>query len=93
MIVRGLVERVDVDNPNIKTPNGAGIGISERELVRLYDGILVKEEGPYRGFTFTYSKDRNQGPASKIIFETDGQRVLRYRAGRVPAVDYIERCL
>ena len=32
------------------------------------------------------------GPARRLIFETDGQRVVRYRAGITPAVKYVEGC-
>lgn len=28
----------------------------------------------------------------QIIFETDGKRVLNFRAGRLPAVAYVEGC-
>jgi hypothetical protein len=28
----------------------------------------------------------------RIVFETDGQRVTRFRAGRLPAVQYVEGC-
>ncbi|MGQ0538137.1 MAG: hypothetical protein ACT4R6_04255 [Gemmatimonadaceae bacterium] len=28
----------------------------------------------------------------RLIFETDGSRVVRFRAGRSPAVDYVEGC-
>jgi hypothetical protein len=28
----------------------------------------------------------------RIIFETDSGRVVRYRAGRRPPVDYVEGC-
>ena len=30
--------------------------------------------------------------ARRLIFETDGQRVVRYRAGVTPAVEYVEGC-
>ena len=32
--------------------------------------------------------DRNY----RIVFETDGKRVLRFRAGKLPEVEYIEGC-
>lgn len=28
----------------------------------------------------------------RVIFETDGQKVVRYRAGKLPEVGYIEGC-
>jgi hypothetical protein len=30
--------------------------------------------------------------AQRLIVETDGQRVVRYRAGITPAVEYVEGC-
>ncbi len=29
---------------------------------------------------------------NRIVFETDGQVVTTYRAGRFPPVEYVERC-
>ena len=29
---------------------------------------------------------------ARIIFETDGKRVVKYRAGRGPQVEYVEGC-
>ena len=28
----------------------------------------------------------------EVVFETDSQRVTRYRAGRLPEVEYVEGC-
>ena len=35
---------------------------------------------------------RPEDSARRLIFETDGQRVVRYRAGITPAVEYVEGC-
>jgi hypothetical protein len=32
------------------------------------------------------------GSAYRIVFETDGRRVTRYRAGMRPQVEYVEGC-
>ena len=30
--------------------------------------------------------------AFRLVFETDGQKVVRYRAGRMPEVEWVENC-
>jgi hypothetical protein len=32
------------------------------------------------------------GGNNRIVFETDGKKVVKYRSGRLPAVEYVEGC-
>lgn len=93
--VRGplMVERVGVDSAGVFTAEGAGVGDPETRVVDLYRGRVEVQPHKYTGPTGHYivvSSPRYS--MYRIIFETDGQKVLRYRAGRRPAVDFIEGC-
>lgn len=89
------IVRVDIDNPRVTTFRGAKIGDSEERIKYLYQGQIQVQKHPYNRFGGHYlvfiprdEEDSNY----RVIFETDGQKVVRYRAGRLPEVGYIEGC-
>jgi hypothetical protein len=96
MLIKGIIERVDIRNPNIMTLRGAKVGDSEKRINILYPNQIKTTVHPYTGrsgghyLTF-YPKDR-EDQDYRIIFETSKGKVYEYRSGRVPAVDYIEGC-
>src|SRR5262245_40463555 len=90
MIVNERVARVDIDEPGPVTAAGVGVGSRESE-VRLAYGRRVeasphKYAGPQAHYLTVAEGD------SAIIFETDGTRVITYRAGKLPEVGWVERC-
>ena len=87
------VERADIDTLGIRTREGVGVGDSEEHVLSVYAGRVRVQPHKYTGpeghyLVVTSPRDS----AFAIIFETDGKRVLRYRAGRRPAVEYVEGC-
>ena len=93
--VRGplMVERVGVDTAGILTAEGVGVGDPEVRVVELYRGRVSVQPHKYTGPMGHYVVVTSPRDSMyRIIFETDGQQVLRYRAGRRPAVDFIEGC-
>ena len=93
MIVDDTVARVEVTSGDVKTAEGAGIGDAESDVVTLYQGRVEVQPHKYTGPQGHYVVVTPPGDSlHRIIFETDGQKVLRYRAGRVPAVQYVEGC-
>jgi len=93
MIENDSVARFDVENPAVKTREGAGVGDLETEVLRRYgSGILVSPHA-YTGPEGHYLTVTPPGDTlHRIIFETDGRKVVHIRAGKRPAVDYIEGC-
>ena len=94
MVVEGRIARIDI-NPgsSIKTLSGAGIGDSEQQIEKLYrDRLKVSPhkytDGHYLTFLPIGKADRNY----RLIFETDGRRVVNYRVGKMPEVGYVEGC-
>jgi hypothetical protein len=94
MVERGRIVRVDVNSSGVRTAAGAEVGMSEAEVRGRYPvGLRVlphkyDPKGRYLELQGTVPGDS----ARRLIFETDGQRVVRYRAGITPAVEYVEGC-
>jgi hypothetical protein len=94
MVENGTIVRIDVDSATAKTAEGAGVGETEARLRELYGSQLQVQPHKYEQ-GHSYFIVRPAAPADsafRIIFETDGTKVMRYRAGIRPAVEYVERC-
>jgi hypothetical protein len=94
MVEQGKVVRVEVDSSGVRTAAGAEVGMSEADVRGRYPvGLRVQPhkydpKGRYLVMQGTEPADSTR----RLIFETDGQRVVRYRAGITPAVEYVEGC-
>lgn len=94
MIEGGRIARVDVDSGGVATDAGARVGDSEARVQSLYPGRVAvtphKYTAGHRYLTVTPATPADS--AYRVVFETDGRRVTRYRAGRRPPVEYVEGC-
>ena len=93
MVDRDTVVRVDVRTGDVRTAEGTGIGDSEAEVLTRYEGRVRVAPGKYSGpgghdLTVTAPPDT----LHRMVFETVGKKVVRYRAGRRAAVDLVEGC-
>src|SRR5687768_14371441 len=91
MVVKDTVARIDVDTTGVLTEKGAGVGDSEQRISELYGPVTV-EFHKYRPDGRNLIVSDPADSMLRIIFETDSGRVVRYRAGRRPPVDYVEGC-
>jgi hypothetical protein len=84
----GIIARVDVYEGYLATAAGARVGDSEKRIRELYPQVRITPRKDTKGryLIVDYDNDR------QIVFETDGKRVLRYRAGRKPEVEWAEGC-
>lgn len=85
------IVRIDVDGKEYATDRGAKIGDSEARIKRLYKGQYKVSRHKYVDVGHYIEVKMKSGKYS-IIFETDGQRITGFRAGRSPEVGYIEGC-
>jgi hypothetical protein len=94
MIEDGRVVRADVDSAGIRTGSGAEVGLTEEEVQRLYPGRITRQPHKYvrEGFYLIFTPRDPADRQYRLIFETDGRTVTRYRAGLHPAVEYVEGC-
>jgi hypothetical protein len=93
MIVRDSVARVDVDSSLVATQWGDRVGDAETAVLARHAGQVRVEPHKYTGPTGHYLIVSAAGDTlHRLVFETDGQRITRYRAGRRPEVDWVEGC-
>ena len=87
------VARVDVDTASIATAAGARVGDDEARIKRLYPGQVTVTPHKYEdGHYLTVTPQAPADKGYRLIFETAGGRVTRYRAGVLPSVEYVEGC-
>jgi hypothetical protein len=95
MVTNGRIARVDVtDNSKITTLSGAKIGDSESKIKSLYPNQIKVEAHEYnpKGHYLIFIPKDSQDKNYRIIFETDGKKVTRWRSGKLPEVQFIEGC-
>lgn len=90
------IVRLDVsDGGTIATGGGIRIGSTEDEVDRVYGKQIRTEPHHYTaadgGHYMILDVDGREG--MRLLFETDGTRVLTYRSGLESAVDAVEGCL
>jgi hypothetical protein len=94
MVENGKITRVDVaDNRDVKTFEGAGIGDTESRILTLYPQQVTVQPHKYTtGHYLIVTPGDVQGARTRIVFETDGKLVTRFRSGLEPSVEYVEGC-
>jgi hypothetical protein len=93
MVVNGQIARVDVNDSTISTAEGARVGDTEQRIMELYPGRVTVQPHKYSdGHYLVVAPASPADSGRNIIFETDGQKVTTYRAGRMPEVEYVEGC-
>jgi hypothetical protein len=95
LLTNGRVARIDIGpGSTIKTRRGAGIGDSEDRIKELYPGRIevARHEYNSQGHYLTFVPTSTRHQAYRVVFETDGQKVLSYRVGKLPEVSYAEGC-
>ena len=89
------IVRADIDSNGIRTRSGASVGTTETQVRALYPGRVRTEPHKYtgpEGHYLVYQPREASDSSYRLIFETDGQRVLNYRVGLRPPVEYVEGC-
>ncbi|MEW5931464.1 MAG: hypothetical protein AB1941_28690 [Gemmatimonadota bacterium] len=93
MVNEGQVARVDVDGATARTAEGAGVGDAEARVRELYAGRVTESPHKYTdGRYLTVTPQTPADSAVRLVFETDGAKVTRFRAGRLPEVEWVEGC-
>ncbi|HEX6912932.1 MAG TPA: hypothetical protein VF142_21160 [Longimicrobium sp.] len=87
------VVRVQVDSGSVRTAEGARIGDTEARIRQLYPGRVTVQPHKYTdGHSLVVLPAAAADTTHLLVFETDGRVVERFRAGRRPQVEYVERC-
>jgi hypothetical protein len=91
MFEKNTLSRVDVTSGSSKTVEGVGIGDTEAKINSVYSGRVKSGPAKY-GNGHTLVVTPKNGSDYRIVFETDGSKVTKFRSGREPAVEYVEGC-
>jgi hypothetical protein len=98
IVTKGRIARVDISSKRITTISGARIGDNENRILSLYRGQIKATPHPYvsrrthKGKYLTFVPKDAANKNYRIIFETNKNRVDRFRSGKLPEVEYIEGC-
>ena len=90
MVVDGDVTRIDVTAPGVTTDKGIGVGSTEEEVRSAYLRGVRTERHKYIPAGHYLIIDLEQ--QRRLVLESDGTHVTRYRLGRTPQVDWVEGC-
>ncbi len=93
MVVDGRVARVEVADGSVSTDRGARVGDTEARIDSLYRGEVTAEPHKYTDGRYLVVRPTSAADSGyRLIFETDGARVVTYRAGLRPEVEWVEGC-
>lgn len=93
VVAEGTIATVEIDGAPITTSSGAGVGDTEDEIKGLFPDRLQSEPRPEGGGNLLVFVPRSADDAGyRVVFVTDGEVVLRYRAGRLPEVGESDPC-
>ena len=94
MLATGRVVRIDVDSAGVQSDAGVAVGDSAATVNRAYAGRITVTPHKYAAGG-RYLTVRAVSPADsslRIVFESEAGRITRFRAGRAPEVELVERC-
>jgi hypothetical protein len=94
MIAKGQVTRIDVDSAGVRSDAAVAVGDSVDRVTSAYPGRVTIAPHKYvqGGQYLTVRPSSPQDSTLRIVFEAEGGRVTRFRSGRVPEVEWVERC-
>ncbi|HMI49311.1 MAG TPA: hypothetical protein VK481_11610 [Gemmatimonadaceae bacterium] len=93
MVIKGKIGRIDVDTGAVTTEDGAKIGDTEDRIKSIYgDEVQVEPLKYIEGGHYMTVLGDSASAGNALVFETDGKRVTRFRAGRLPEVKWVEGC-
>lgn len=95
MVTNKRISRVDVwNNKSIITLSGAKIGDTESRIKSLYPGQIQVTPHKYveGGHDLIFIPKDAVDKNYRVLFETDGKRVTRFRSGKLPEVEFVEGC-
>jgi len=94
MLARGRVARVDVDSSGVRTDAGIAVGDSAARISQAYGNRATATAHKYvpGGQYLTVRPVSPNDSTFRIVFETESGRVTRFRSGRIPEVEWVERC-
>ena len=93
LFLNRYLARIEVDSGSTSMAEGVKIGSTEAQVQSAYPGRVTVTPHKYiAGHYLTVTGTEAADSVHRIVFETDGKRVVRYRVGVKPAVEWVEGC-
>jgi len=94
MLRKSRIVRVDLTKRGLRTTGDVRIGDSESSVRRRFAGRLRITPTKYieGGFDLEVRPRKRSERNRRLIFGTDGRKVVYIQAGRLPEVHLVERC-
>ena len=95
MVTEGRISRVDISGSSrVTTSTGARIGDTEDRIKALYPGQIQVSPHKYvpGGHYLTFVPTDRAERSYRLLFETNGNQVTKYRTGKLPEVEFVEGC-
>src|SRR5674476_490431 len=95
MWVAATLARIDIGAPGLPTAQGVVVGDKAAKVEQLYPGRVTTMPAKYdpRGKYLVVRPAAGADTTLRIVFETDSTtRIMRYRVGREPEVEWVEGC-
>ena len=93
MLAKGVVARIDVDSAGVATAEGIAVGDTVSKVSGAYAGRVMFAPHKYvQGGQYLTVTPAPPQDSLRIVFESEAGRITRYRVGRVPQVEWVERC-
>lgn len=93
MTEQGRIVRVDADDSSrVATARGAKVGWTEAQVLAAYPGARVEPHKYEDGHYVIAIPGAPADTTHRIVFETAGGTVTRFRGGQTPQVEYVEGC-
>tara|TARA_B100000686_G_C16779604_1_gene970925 strand:- start:2452 stop:2859 length:408 start_codon:yes stop_codon:yes gene_type:complete len=92
-IVESTIERVDINTSVITTRSGAGVGKSEEQILNMFGERIEIQQLPNRtGNLLIYVPQDKSDRKFRVVFESDGEKIIRFWSGRLPWTEWLEKC-
>lgn len=92
MLTSDTVVRIDVLDTLLRTNEGARVGDTEARIQQLYAGRVTVQPHKYTSGAHYLVVTAPGNANNRLVFETDGHVVTKYRVGREPEVENVEGC-
>lgn len=94
MVLNAKVVRADVSSARVKTESGLGVGSLEKDILKRWPKQIrrIQQNSDSKHHFLEFIPLAKHEKDFRILFETDGKRVTKFRVGLLPGVGYSDGC-